>query len=116
MLCELGVSFNAFSLEYPGLHDKLELIGQSADSEVIDLHSLIRHHELLSDSLKEISLFSDSIMKTLQNWTGKRVELEDFHDEINGRKNILMQMESIGERGEEGKVRKVRQSIEEVRV
>ena len=120
MFWELGASFNAFSLELSDSFDqskrpmrkltnqeeatnpeltnadflnRLELIGQSSDSEVIHLHSLIRHHELLRDRLQEIILYCGSIQRSSE-FILKRANLEDFHDQINARKNALMQMES----------------------
>lgn len=143
-MSELGASFNAFSLELsdsltnqngpcgkltnqeeainPELTNndflnRLELIGQSSDSEVIHLHSLIRHHELLRDRLQEIILYCGSIQRGLHNLSLKRANLEDFHDQINARKNALMQMESTvkaGE-GETENLTKLKKSIEEVR-
>lgn len=96
---------------------QLEMIGQSSDSEVIHLHSLIRHHELLRDRLQEIILYCGSILRSLNNLTQKRANLEEFHDEINGKKNVLMQMESnvrVGEEGDEN-LQKLKKSISEVR-
>lgn len=95
------------------------MVGQSSDSEVIHLHSLIRHHELLRDRLQEISLYCASILKSLRNLTLKRVSLEDFHDEINGKKNVLMQMESNVRVDDEGKgdknLMELKRRIEEVK-
>lgn len=93
-LSDLGGSFNAFSLEYDALSAPLERIGQSADAEVVDLHGLIRQHELLADSLREIVLYTDAVQRTLHNHTGKRVDLEAFHEQINSRRNTLLQLES----------------------
>lgn len=95
---------------------QLEMIGQSSDSEVIHLHSLIRHHELLRDRLQEIILYCGSIMRSLTNLTQKRANLEEFHDEINGKKNILMQMESNVRADEEGNenLQNLKKSISEV--
>ena len=95
---------------------QLEMIGQSSDSEVIHLHSLIRHHELLRDRLKEIILYCGSLLKSLGNLTMKRASLEDFHDQINGRKNLLMQLESSVRADEEKSLnlKKLKKSIEEV--
>ncbi len=96
---------------------QLEMIGQSSDSEVIHLHSLIRHHELLRDRLQEIILYCSSILRSLNNLTQKRANLEEFHDVINGKKNILMQMESNVRAGEEGdeNLQKLKKSITEVK-
>lgn len=96
---------------------RLETIGQSSDSEVIHFHSLIRHHELLRDRLQEIILYCGCILKSLHNLTLKRGQLEDFHDQINARKNALMQMESstrADEEGEDGNLKKLKKTIEEV--
>ena len=145
-LSELGASFNGFSLELSdslanqsGSKEKstnqneasqgtfanesgdflkrLEMIGQSSDSEVIHLHSLIRHHELLRDRLQEIILFCGSILKALSNLSQKRSQLEDFHDQINGRKNVLMQMESTvrADESETENLTKLKKLIEEVK-
>lgn len=148
VLSDLGASFNAFSLELAdaltneeggfnistnqnedvkctnedsSFRSQLEMIGQSSDSEVIHLHSLIRHHELLRDKLQEIILYCGSILRSLGNLKYKRNSLEEFHDQINGRKNVLMQMESNvraddreGEPQQEN-LRKLRKNIEEVR-
>lgn len=95
---------------------QLEMIGQSSDSEVIHLHSLIRHHELLRDRLKEIILYCGSLLKSLGNLAMKRASLEDFHDQINGRKNLLMQLESSARADEEKSfnLKKLKNSIDEV--
>lgn len=96
---------------------RLEMIGQSSDSEVIHFHSLIRHHELLRDRLQEIILYCGCILKSLHNLTLKRGQLEDFHDQINARKNALMQMETstrADEEGEDGNLKKLKKTIEEV--
>ena len=94
------------------------MIGQSSDSEVIHLHSLIRHHELLRDKLQEMILYCASILRALGNLTQKRTSLEEFHDHINARKNVLMQMESNVRADEQGETSenllKLKKSIEEV--
>lgn len=135
-MSELGASFNAFSLElndhqnltnqnqFPGertnplsFPDQLEKIGQSSDSEVIHLHSLIRHHELLRDRLQEIILYCGSVQKSLHRLTQKRASLEEFHDEINAKKNILMQMESnvrADSEGDDENLQKLKKNISEV--
>lgn len=100
---------------------QLEMIGQSSDSEVIHLHSLIRHHELLRDKLQEMILYCACILKSLSNLTQKRNSLEEFHDQINTRKNGLMQMESnVRADEQEGEVnenlKKLRKRIEEVQI
>lgn len=98
---------------------RLEMIGQSSDSEVIHFHSLIRHHELLRDRLQEIILYCGSILRSLSNLSHKRANLEDFHDQINARKNVLMQMESnvrADEMGEGENLKKLKKSIEEVKI
>lgn len=74
--------------------NQLEMIGQSSDSEVVHLHALIRHHEFLRDRLQEMILYCGCILRALANLSLKRASLEDFHDQINSRKNALMQMES----------------------
>ena len=140
----MGASFNAFSLELRDSltnqnepqetltnHEeppnsettndflkRLETIGQSSDSEVIHLHSLIRHHELLRDRLQEIILYCGSIQRSLHNLSQKRANLEDFHDQINGRKNALMQMESTvrADEGETENLTKLKRNIEEVKL
>lgn len=95
---------------------QLEMIGKSSDSEVLHLHSLIRHHELLRDRLQEIILYCGSVLRSLSNLNRKRASLEDFHDQINGRKNMLMQMETCVRADEEGDVnlKKLKRTIEEV--
>lgn len=117
---DLGASFNAFSLEYAALQAQLELIGQSADAEVVDLHALIRHHEQLSDDLKEVILYCDSITKCLGNHAAKRLDLEDYNDQINAKKNVLMQLESSVKVNDDGdarheQIRKTRHLIEQVK-
>lgn len=128
----MGASFNAFSLELSdttnqtgeneesSFKGQLEMIGQSSDSEVIHLHSLIRHHELLRDKLQEMILYCGCILRSLTNLTQKKNNLEEFHDQINSRKNVLMQLESNvradddhGEATE--KLIKLRKNIEEVK-
>lgn len=143
VLSDLGASFNAFSLELndsltnhneeienqtnqakePSANEncflkRLEMIGQSSDSEVIHFHSLIRHHELLRDRLQEIILFCGCILKALHNLTLKRAQLEEFHDQINSRKNVLMQMESStrADEGEDENLTKLKKTIDEVSV
>lgn len=116
---DLGASFNAFSLEYAALQSQLEIIGQSADSEVVDLHALIRHHEQLSDDLKEVILYCDSITRCLNNHTAKRLDLDDYNDQINAKKNVLMQLESSVKVNDDGdsrhdQIRKTRHLIEQV--
>lgn len=95
---------------------QLEMIGQSSDSEAIHCHSLIRHHELLRDRLQEMILYCGSILKALHNLVYKRASLEDFHDQINGRKNALMQMESNVRADDQANdnLQKLRRKIEEV--
>lgn len=137
----MGASFNAFSLELAdtltnqnqaepdkntdmltnqngSFRSQLEMIGQSSDSEVIHLHSLIRHHELLRDKLQEIILYCACILKSLGNLTWKRNSLEEFHDQINGRKNVLMQMESNVRADDQSEanenLKKLKKNIEEV--
>ena len=101
---------------------QMEMIGQSSDSEVVHLHALIRHHELLRDRLQEMILYCGCILRALSNLNAKRASLEDFHDQINARKNALMQMESNvrADSDFEGKeadnLRKLRKIIDEVSV
>ena len=94
------------------------MIGQSSDSEVIHLHSLIRHHELLRDRLQEIILYCGRILKSLTNLTQRRATLEEFHDQINGKKNALMQMETNSRADEESseKLVKLKKTIDEVKI
>jgi hypothetical protein len=113
-------SIEIITNEKSSFRSQLEMIGQSSDSEVIHLHSLIRHHELLRDKLQEMILYCSSILKSLKNLTQKRSSLEEFHGHINGRKNVLMQMESNvradqleGEANEN--LKKLRKNIEEAR-
>ena len=96
---------------------QLERIGQSSDSEVIHLHSLIRHHELLRDRLQEINLYCENILRALNNLSIKRAGIEEFRDQINGRRNVLMQMESMVKVDEEANenLKKLRENIEEVK-
>lgn len=115
----MGAAFNGFSLEYPDLEHQLDVIGKSADAEVIELHGLLRHYEQLSDSLKEILLFCDSIGRCLNNYAAKKVDLEDFHDQINAKKNALMQMESTAKANDEASeqydlIKKTKHSIEQL--
>lgn len=146
VLSELGASFNAFSLELDdsvatnqgeernstnqetqtgisangktSFKAQLEMIGQSSDSEAIHCHALIRHHELLRDRLQEMILYCGSIHRTLNNLIYKRASLEDFHDQINTRKNVLMQMESNVRADDQANdnLQKLRKKIEEVNV
>ena len=111
-------SSKKFTNEKTSFGSQLEMIGQSSDSEVIHLHSLIRHHELLRDKLQEMILYCACILKSLANLTQKRNSLEEFHDQINVRKNVLMQMESNVRADQKGEahenLKKLKKNIEEV--
>ena len=93
-MSDSGAAFNAFSLEYPALSERLDKTGQCFDAEVVELHGLIRHIEVFNDTVKEISLFTGAIGMTLNNLAAKRSELEEFHDHLNEKKNALLQLES----------------------
>lgn len=112
-------SSKSFTNEKSSFRSQLEMIGQSSDSEVIHLHSLIRHHELLRDKLQEMILYCSCILKALGNLTQKRNSLEEFHDQINARKNVLMQMESNVRADQQAETNenlmKLKKNIEEVR-
>lgn len=81
------------------------------------MHALIRHHEQLSDDLKEIILYCDSITKCLANHSAKRIDLDAYNDQINAKKNVLMQMEStvkVNDDSGQDQIRRARQLIEQV--